>query len=397
MIAHALANVRLRLSTASKGLLKVFGYAWPCQCLSHTSINKCNILCLFQQHNFFLMADKNKKPQAKKQAAAQSAAKVTTQKPAASSKGMLDALVEAGQSAVNKATEWLGLAGNQATTANKTQSAPKLSDYQGMLQPIPASEVMKHERFRLYRHAPIVAAAAEKYQINPYFLMALLQQESRLWEKLESPVKAKGVGQILPSTFFTEAFPKKDFPGEKPNIENPVHNIYSAANYIKSRRNANKVQDDIDALRAYNFGIGSITKSPEARYGVNNESRRFPLETIQRLNLIQTPYKDTVWLGPNNLPYPAVYGDRIAKEYEIAKQRGYDLDNRIKSGAIFQENESMLKYNKLMDPAKVKEIDKADIEKYSKLINQKIVDYAASPLYVEKQKKNQTAQTKRKK
>lgn len=308
MIAHALANVRLRLSTASKGLLKVFGYAWSCQCLSHTSINKCNILCLFQQHNFFLMADKNKKPQAKKQAQqsapATPAQNVQSEEPnifqqlvnkvsgmfsSAPSPSVQDYTPLVMKGALDKKPVTRKKKGGPTDTSEAlaqlgiipswvpTKEQPDMPAPMGIRMPLAdEANLVVTDALKRFKFLEAAKKAGQKAGINPLVLAGLAKQESS-WNpnaisrgKSGNPI-AYGLTQFKPDTF------KQFYPGKNGNIMNPEHSLMASANYLNYLLKTQP--DEIQALRAYNQGPGNQRRMP---YGTGPHSHFYPYQVMDK-------------------------------------------------------------------------------------------------------------------
>lgn len=402
MIAHALANVRLRLSTASKGLLKVFGYAWSCQCLSHTSINKCNILCQFLPNNFF-MADKNKQPQSRKP---QPVSEILTNlvqsqglkdfvdfvekdrvSPGYDSLKKLNAMADKNKKRVGEGTV---LKAPQPMPADYFEtlvkkSLPNPREYKGVRQTIPAKLVMADYKFNRFPYTDIIARAAEEYNINPYILAGLVMQESKFDPKAGSGAGARGLAQIVPSTF-AEAFPRKKFRGQKPDIFNPEHSIYTSAAYLNSLLNNKKwAFDDIAALRAYNQGPGNQLEYPAG----GKEARPYPYEVIRRAMMFGAEPEYVTLVGTEGVQYPAQYANRAFKEYSLGENTG--IINRLdRTGELLNE------YAKFISPQNRGDVDVLSMLQQAAQIKAKnAADAAAKEAAKKAQQKAQKSQRKK--
>lgn len=340
MIAHALANVRLRLSTASKGLLKVFGYAWSCQCLSHTSINKCNILRLFQQHNFFLMADKNKKQQAKKQTQ-QSAPTTPAQQMQKEDPNLFQQLVskvsgmfssaptpsvqdytplfmkgaldkkpiarkkKGGPTETSEALAQIGVMPSWVPTKEQ----PEMPAPVGIRMPlINEANLVVNDVLKRFKYFDAAKRAGEKTGVNPLLLTGLAKQESN-WNpnaisrgKNNEPI-AYGLAQFKPATF------KQYYPGRNGDIMNPEHSLMASAEYLKYLLETQP--NEIYALRAYNQGPGNQKRMPA---GTGPHSHFYPYQVMDKA--IQAGYMP---IGGTSAVVPYKY--RIPAEWqELAEQ-----------------------------------------------------------------------------
>jgi len=110
------------------------------------------------------------------------------------------------------------------------------------------------------QYAPIIAAAAESYGLDPKLIEAVIKTESDFNAAAVSPVGAQGLMQLMPGTAadlgVTDAF-------------DPEQNIQAGSKYLK------QLMDRYDgdaklALAAYNWGMGNLERHPE----------RMPEETV---------------------------------------------------------------------------------------------------------------------
>ncbi len=299
---------------------------------------------------FFPMVDKNRRRQpaakqaqqpAKKPVAAQ---QQTQQKPQ-SSRSFLESFTDEASNLISKGVRLLGFGDNEQQTQQAPKSPVKLPEYTGMYQVIPAADVMTQPDFASYPYAKEIAEAAERFGVHPLVLMAVAQQESKLGKDTVSSTGVRGFGQVTKATL-GEAFPQELFPGQKPNRDNILHSINTMANYLRSfGPNARyKINDDITAIRAYNMGPGGAKKN---KHGAKNrqgssESFFYSPDIIQRLNLLRLPYSDTARVGPNALPVPAIYGQRLQQDYDNAARLGLNLDRKAMSGQLIDEKQLML-------------------------------------------------------
>ena len=95
-----------------------------------------------------------------------------------------------------------------------------------------------------------VAELAEKYDISPTLLEAVVWQESRWNQSAVSPVGARGLAQLMPGT--------ARMMGVDPN--DPRANLEGGARYLRLQLDA--FDGDIEkALAAYNAGPGRVIKA----------------------------------------------------------------------------------------------------------------------------------------
>lgn len=115
-----------------------------------------------------------------------------------------------------------------------------------------------------------VAAMAAKYDISPTLLDALVWQESRWNERAVSPVGARGLAQLMPSTAADLGV----------NSSDPKANLEGGARYL--RQQLDTFGGNIEkALAAYNAGPGRVVKAG----GVPNirETRLYVASIMARL------------------------------------------------------------------------------------------------------------------
>ncbi|WP_120077606.1 lytic transglycosylase domain-containing protein [Aurantiacibacter odishensis] len=99
-------------------------------------------------------------------------------------------------------------------------------------------------------YAAHVAQLAERFDLSPALLEAVVWQESRWRENAVSPAGARGLAQLMPGT-------ARDL-GVDP--DNPLANLEGGARYL--REQLDRFDGDLEkALAAYNAGPGRVIRS----------------------------------------------------------------------------------------------------------------------------------------
>lgn len=100
--------------------------------------------------------------------------------------------------------------------------------------------------------------AGEKLGLDPYFIIALIKEESHFDEHAKSKTNASGLMQLMPATAnYMIGKLSLDIP-VLANLENPRINIYLGCNYLKYLKE--RFNDDLLVTAAYNGGEGSVNK-----------------------------------------------------------------------------------------------------------------------------------------
>jgi soluble lytic murein transglycosylase-like protein len=132
------------------------------------------------------------------------------------------------------------------------------------------SDPARHARVIPPRYAAKLAELAERYDLSPALIEAVVWQESRWNEKARSPVGAQGLAQLMPGT--------ARYLGVDPN--DPFANLEGGARYL--REQLDRFGGDLEkALAAYNAGPGRVARAG----GVPNiaETRGYVAAIIGRL------------------------------------------------------------------------------------------------------------------
>jgi len=120
------------------------------------------------------------------------------------------------------------------------------------------------------RYAAKIAEIAERYDLSPALMEAVVWQESRWNENARSPVGAQGLAQLMPGT--------ARYLGVDPS--DPFANLEGGARYL--REQLDRFGGDLEkALAAYNAGPGRVERSG----GVPNirETKQYVAAIIGRL------------------------------------------------------------------------------------------------------------------
>ncbi|MDP4605819.1 MAG: lytic transglycosylase domain-containing protein, partial [Erythrobacter sp.] len=120
------------------------------------------------------------------------------------------------------------------------------------------------------RYAAKIAELAQRFDLSPSLLEALVWQESRWRENAVSPVGARGLAQLMPGTARYLGVDSSD----------PFQNLEGGARYL--REQLDRFGGDLEkALAAYNAGPGRVERAG----GVPNirETRHYVAAIMGRL------------------------------------------------------------------------------------------------------------------
>ena len=152
---------------------------------------------------------------------------------------------------------------SSAPTADEVPQSATLPDYA-------IADPARHARAIPPRYAAKLAELAERFDLSPSLMEALVWQESRWREDARSPVGAQGLAQLMPGT--------ARYLGVNPN--DPFANLEGGARYL--REQLDRFGGDLEkALAAYNAGPGRVERSG----GIPNirETKQYVAAIIGRL------------------------------------------------------------------------------------------------------------------
>jgi soluble lytic murein transglycosylase-like protein len=136
-------------------------------------------------------------------------------------------------------------AGPEEESSSATQAFPQFTTLASAHVPITPVRKSKSDRFN-----PMIARAADRYEVDPALIKAVIMAESAYNPKAVSKQGAKGLMQLMPGT--ARALGVK-------NAFNPVHNINGGVKYL--RQLLDTFKDNVKlALAAYNAGAGKVKK-----------------------------------------------------------------------------------------------------------------------------------------
>ncbi|MCK4401698.1 lytic transglycosylase domain-containing protein [bacterium] len=134
---------------------------------------------------------------------------------------------------------------------------------------------------------PIVYKSAQKYNMDPALIMAVIEIESKFDAKAVSKAGAIGLMQIMPKTAKSISHELNIKKYNKDSLYNPEINIMIGTYYLKKL--LQEFNNDIDlSLGAYNAGMGNIKKWQKQKKEIPFEETRV---FIKRVKSARTKYK----------------------------------------------------------------------------------------------------------
>lgn len=171
---------------------------------------------------------------------------------------------------------WMRFFDNQAPTAGKTfQPAPVPAVSDGAVKVEPLAGAARYKKLRdiavrdWHANPSIVDAAineAMRQNVDPALVLAVIYQESGFSTKAKSPVGARGLMQIMPSTGKGMGVSNPDdLYDMQTNLRLGVKYLRNAAGYLKLDINLADIASASPAklkalLASYNAGCGAVTK-----------------------------------------------------------------------------------------------------------------------------------------
>ena len=140
------------------------------------------------------------------------------------------------------------------------------------------------------RYTAKIAELAQRFDLSPALLEAVVWQESRWREGAVSPAGARGLAQLMPGT--------ARYLGVDP--DDPMQNLEGGARYL--REQLDRFDGDLEkALAAYNAGPGRVERAD----GIPNirETKNYVASILGRLaNHSRVPAQGTIQAAPLQLP-----------------------------------------------------------------------------------------------
>ncbi|MDO9464564.1 MAG: lytic transglycosylase domain-containing protein [bacterium] len=128
--------------------------------------------------------------------------------------------------------------------------------------------------------APIVRKFAQKYNMDPALIMAVIETESKFNAKAVSKAGAIGLMQIMPKTAKSLSRELNIKKYNKNSLYNPEINIRIGTYYLKKL--LQEFNNDIDlSLGAYNGGIGNIKKWQKQKKEIPFEETRTFIKKVK--------------------------------------------------------------------------------------------------------------------
>lgn len=145
-----------------------------------------------------------------------------------------------------------------------------------------------------------VKKSAEKYNVDPYLIWAVMREESYYRADIVSWAGAIGLMQIMPATG-QDIASRLNMTIEDNDLTNPEINVEFGTFYIRSM--LNMFSEDVDkALAAYNGGPGNVSRWSNSPLGTSKED--FPtaitfFETQEYITKVKNSYYIYKWLYEN--------------------------------------------------------------------------------------------------
>ena len=133
------------------------------------------------------------------------------------------------------------------------------------------NEAISEEFFKTLPFGQLIHDKAQKYDVDPALVAAVIEQESRFKPRAKSPVGARGLMQLMPRTGY--------WMGAR-NLYNPEQNVDAGVKYLKYLDKRFK-GDTRKVVAAYNAGEGNVMRyrgTPpfrETRIYVRNVMRNY--------------------------------------------------------------------------------------------------------------------------
>ncbi len=177
---------------------------------------------------------------------------------------------------------------------------------------------------RVEKYLPIALQVAHKYQVDPFWVLAVMWTESHFNETAKSHVKARGLMQIMPGTskYLAEIL-DLDFPRSRRQrisfILNVHTNIEMGVFYLKKLLKMFK-GNHVYATVAYNMGPGWVLKRLKEKKGVGVKNK-YLVKVRKAYKDLSQVFKDV--LNTRNAPYENTLVYRFRDEAEVQKK--YEL------------------------------------------------------------------------
>jgi hypothetical protein len=156
-------------------------------------------------------------------------------------------------------TEQLNLFDAEWLPVLKVDTAPLVAE--NRLQPVTdvralakdisiINDKIREEFFKTIPFGELIHRKAEKYDVDPILMAAIMEQESRFKPRAKSPVGARGLMQLMPRTGY--------WMGAR-NLYDPEQNVDAGAKYLRYLDKRFK-GDTRKVIAAYNAGEGNVIR-----------------------------------------------------------------------------------------------------------------------------------------